>query len=592
MALPSDLQDLISSANTHSTHSLQHHEKFQALHSSLNEEDVQPGKVWLDYVGLLNSVGYEHLDLSIHQEVLRKCTLYSRKLRDISNHRLRTGHDPLQILPESRFRTIIRNIHASGMKPSIHDYNFVLEQFAAVGHHKGAMQVFEELTKHSIPQQRSFGFCLQAIAHRLSITINPSKRPPLLVQARAMMSELMGNMQKYSVPFSNINLDFTMRILKETSDLAGFESLLKQGYGIDMAYPDRPALELSGAPSVFGADSVPVEPVQFSVSTLNAVVDMYGSAGNISRMVQAFEVLAVPLPAAQQHFFSSFEDDDDFGVASKSSTASFTPHAQPNSKTLKIMLKHLAKADHFQLMRHYILVALELDRAVDRQTRVNVVTSRGYHHVPSPHFAVDKAMFAACVTKSGVAKRSAFMRWLEARLRVIIRKKKNDLEFYKNHARGAWRRNKLPSGTPPSEKSGSNALSTSELKPVQIYFRGHRWRVFNVEDKVSFHHGPPPRPPPSKPLNLYIHNRHLEKTIKELEGLRERLERIKARKHDRVKDRLGRRVWGRKDIYLSNGGDRRGRVSRQRWREIVNYKPREMDAKDARSAEMAAYQGT
>ncbi|THV03298.1 hypothetical protein K435DRAFT_715684 [Dendrothele bispora CBS 962.96] len=555
------------------------------------DNSKEPSSVWSDYLSLVNTLGHDHLDISLHQEVLRKCTPPSHALRNISNRRLRYHQDPRSFLHESRFQTIIRNIRAIGSTPSIDDYHFILEQFAAVGHHVGAMQVYRELIQSSTPQKKTFGLCLQAIAHRLSLPKRPKEQEQEIQHARVMMSELLNGMEKYAVPFSSINLDFTIRIMKETSDIQGFESLMKLGYGIDLAHPDHPSLEVLGMRSADSNVSVPAQPLYFSVSALNAVVDLYGKTGNISRMVQAFEVLTVPLPQAQQHFFSSFEDDDDFGVSSSPSVMPpFVPSVSPNTATFKILLRNLAKASHFQLLRHYLLVAMELDRQVAYLTRLNLVSLRDISDVPSPTFAIGRSMVLSAFSHSNRRKRLAFMKWLTKKLPRIIKKKQKDLDFYKNFRKGLQKRKQWPTApTTPSldatsKISPSDQLRSSNAAPAFVpppksiwgYWRGYRWRIADVQSVVNAdvadESDPESSGPPFKPLNLNLHIKLLENEIEDLVSIKERIGKIKSRMHDRIKDRLGRRVWAGKDIYFMTGGTRRGRISRLRWREMVNYK--------------------
>ncbi|KAK7470861.1 hypothetical protein VKT23_002277 [Stygiomarasmius scandens] len=597
LAFPFDAHDSDLSSSTHFQPRDERQHRIQAFRSSI-ENTKDPNNVWSQYLTLINSLGYNHLDISIHQEVLRKCTVPSQVLRTVSNRRLRYREDPLALLQESRFQTVIRNIRAIGSTPSIDDYHFVLEQFAAVGHHVGAMQVYRELTQVTSPVKKTFGFCLQAIAHRLSLPCRPSDREYNIGQARLMMSELLKGMKQYSVPFSSINLDFTMRIMKDTSDEEGFESLMKLGYGIDLAHPDRPTLETFGIRSGNSNASVPGKPLYFSVAALNAVIDMYGKTGNISRMVQAFEVLTVPLPHAQQYFSSSFEEDDDFGVGSNHSLPSFTPSVSPNTSTFKILLRNLAKPGHVLLSRHYLLVAMELDRQVNFLTRVNLASLRDINQVPSPSFSIDRSMILSALGNSVRKKRLGFIKWLSRKLPRVIRKKQKDLNFYKSFKKGLHHRRRSPTAPVPAaleEPSRPDPLRSADAasafipppRPVWGYWRGYRWRIDDVRSAVNAdvanENSPESSAPPFKPINLSRHIQILEDDIKDLKLIQQRLETVKTRLHDKLKDRLGRRVWAGKDIYLLTGGARRGRVSRPRWREIVNYKVRPSSSENTES---------
>src|SRR6185369_9796926 len=103
--------------------------------------------------------------------VLRRCTPSSAELRVTSAQRLAKGIRTAEPhIHERRFQTIVRNIRADDAVPTLDDYNFILEQFAAVGHHLGAMHVYKEMTLLGWkPRTKTFSLCLQAIAHHLTL---------------------------------------------------------------------------------------------------------------------------------------------------------------------------------------------------------------------------------------------------------------------------------------------------------------------------------------------------------------------------------------------------------------------------------------
>ncbi|KAF8897279.1 hypothetical protein BD779DRAFT_1432907 [Infundibulicybe gibba] len=354
--------------------------KLNDLNDSI-AHDGNPSRVWSHYTSLLNFLGYEKLPLKLHQDVLRKCTATAVELRVSAARHLHGNHkssDPH--VYEGRFQTIIRNIRATGMKPTLDDYHFILEQFAAVGHHAGAMQVYKELVGLGLePRTKTFGLCLQAIAHHLTFPVQPVHQAQRIVQARGMMGNLMNDMRSSGIPFTSVNLDLTIRILKETSDREGFESLMKWGYGIDLSNPDCAPLEYLGMGTIgsdlgMGESSVPglPYPQPFSTAALNTTIDMLGRLGDVSKLVQAFEVLTQPLPQASQHLFSSFDDEDDFGVSVDSNPKFKPPHASPNTTTYNMLLRHLARAGHAIFARHYLLEAISLDRTTDRALRQQI----------------------------------------------------------------------------------------------------------------------------------------------------------------------------------------------------------------------------
>ena len=587
--------------------------KFDDLTDCLSRKG-NPSRVWAYYTDLLNFIGYEKLPLDVHQEVLRKCTASARELRVAAARRLIAGNRPKNPhVHEGRFQTIIRNIRATGVKPTVDDYHFILDQFAAVGHHTGAMQVYRELTHLGLePKTKTFGLCLQAIAHRLTLPCLPINRPRRVAQTRKMIADLMNDMQKFTIPFTSVNLDLTIRILKETSDREGFEMLLKMGYGIDLNYPDRPPLEYFGT-GTFSSDLgvgdqiVPKLPTPqpFSTAALNTTVDMLGRLGDISKLVQAFEVLTTPLPPhADQHFSSSFDDEDDFGVSSNPPpTQQFlTPHATPNTTTYNTLLRHVSRAGHAVFARHYVLQAMLLDRQTDRALR-NELRNKPLDQVLAPHFSINRGTLLSPFGETNRDKNVGLMRWIWTKFPKILRRKKNDLAFYtelreklqevqQGHvdASGSGAvesRSSSPSAIhavspdePPNALPNASAfLPSSALSPGRVASVIQRVRrqpprigsAFNVNVDVD---SPPSPPAPTKYFDIDLHLRVLQRDIQEIETFSNHVMDILGRSTQRVKERLGRRVWNGKDIYLLTDGDKRRRVSRQKWGEIVQFKPR------------------
>ncbi|KAJ6539159.1 hypothetical protein B0H19DRAFT_345104 [Mycena capillaripes] len=546
-----------------------------------------PSRVWANYTNLLTSLGYESLPSEIHQQVLRKCTPSSRLLRASATRRLFLGNVPhIPHMYEGRLQAVIRNIRASGGQPTLDDYNFVLEQFAAVGHHYGVMQVYKELTSYGIiPRTKTFGLCLQAIAHRLTLPVAPKDKARRIEVTRRMVSDLVNAMKSFNIPFTSVNLDLTMRILKETTDMQGFEVLMKWGYGIDLANPDCPPLEyLEGPTAVKGP-----KPQPFSTAALNMTIDTLGRLKNISRMVQAFEVLTTPLPKPSTNTSSSSyndeEDDDDFG-ASPESTSSFTPpFAPPNTTTYKILLRHISQTSHAVFARHYLIQAMKLDRQVMLDLK-HCIGSMPLEEVPAPHFAINRGTLLSVFGESNRDKNVGLMRWLYLKFPRILKKKRAEHQFFSRY-RNARRRKRLwpyeePSNTytipelPSATLHG--AIPTMEPPPRrQPRFTTimERWKapkgvglVFDVDiDDES-----PLPATPTKTFNLDLHLRVLERDIAEIEALQAHVRTILDRTIHRVKERLGRRVWRGKDIYLLTDGDRRRRVSMERWEQIAGFR--------------------
>ena len=546
--------------------------------------DGSPSHVWECYTNLVNVMGHDKLPLEIHQEVLRRCTLSSSELRVTAARRLAEGIK--QVNPhihEKRFQTVIRNIRADDALPTLEDYHFILEQFAAVGHHVGSMHVYKEL-KHMgwKPRTKTFGLCLQAIAHRLTLPIAEISKSRRITQTRSMLADLMTDMQKFGIPFTSVNLDLTIRVLKETLDVSAFETLMRWGYGIDLANPDRPPLEYFG-PGTIRSDLglVPEsevsdfpQPQPFSTAALNTTIDVLGRFGDISKLVQTFEVLTQPLPRAAQYSFTSF-DDDDFGVSSAEITPKFPlPHARPNITSYNMLLRHLCRAGHATLARHYLNEVMWLAHRHDKELRRQMNLRIPLDQLPAPHIAINRATLLPVFGESNRDKNMGLMRWLLTKIPYILKRKESNLIFYTavrkyrlaqqtavSPATGAPNKN-----TPPS----SSYLSHPSLSPQH---HPHRKPCDSSVFELDLDSPPPIKPSPVKNFDIDLHIRLLERDLEELKAFAKYARDVYGRNMQRVKERLGRRVWSGQDLYLSSAQSRVV-LGRDAWKDMAGFQPR------------------
>lgn len=541
--------------------------KFTELQDAISHGS-SPARVWAQYTSLMNALEYNNLPLEVHQVVLRHCTPSSANVRRSAIRRLQAGNKPKNPhIHEDRFQTVISNIRAVGAQPDLDDYHFILEQFAATGHHVGAMRVYKELLFCGFtPKTKTFGLCLQAIAYRYNLPINMKDRPRLVVQTHKMLTDLLAGMRKYDVPFTSVNLDLTIRISKETMDHAVFDSMMKWGYGIDLVNPDRPPLEFTQ--STPGPD-VP-KPLPFSTAALNTTIDILGRFGDISKLVQAFEVLTQPLPQATQHLFSSFDDDDDFGVQiTLSSPALSPPHASPNTTTYNMLLRHICRAGHSTLARHYLVQAMELDKLTSQSLRRQIYYGKPIRSILSPHFSINRGLLLSVMGHSNRDKDLGLMRWLSTKMPKIVNRKRDDLLHYKllrDRLRRAARRRVLK-GEPanlygPSEKPSR--------PPVNL-----ETPILDLDLDNPFLPEPPVRH-----FDINLHIEILERDLLQVTEFAKHLQSVLGRTTQRVKERLGRRVWNGKDIFLSTEA-KRVTVSKGKWQSIVRFMPRHNYRPDA-----------
>ncbi|KAJ3761675.1 hypothetical protein EV360DRAFT_37329 [Lentinula raphanica] len=543
------------------------------LYRLLASSKPAPNDIWATYNEVLDDDGPHELDLSVHQKVLRRCTPSIEQMRKNSRrHYLSEARPVPRHIHETRFQNIIRNILSMGYTPLKDDYHFILSQFAAVGHTIGSMGVYNEMNSHKdgLPDNVTMALVLQSIAHRLCLPERKADRQATVDHARRLLKQILDDMRRREILWTKVNMDLTIRIMKHTSDEENFDNILKLGYGIDIRYPDRPVVDSNSSALL-----------PFTVHTLNTVINMYGLSGNLSKLVQAFEVLTVPLPHAQKHFSASFEDEDDFGVTlPESSTHLKFPSAEPNTTTYTFLLRHLGRHNKAHLVRHYLLQAMRYDMEASRNLRCKIVVAPDLEQVEAPRIAVSRALFVPVFGVSNRNKKIALMRWLYDQLPSVIRRKKADVLHFANFIKHLQRVGKWPPPSKPKQTSSDSKTLASNSKEY-VDFDGVRWRRADVEDVLAVDPNvqQPIQVHRPKPINLRLHLRILKADINELNVYHGYIRSVLARTIERMKDRLGRRIWKGRDVFLKDvalSERLRRKVSKETWRQVVGYKPRLM----------------
>ncbi|SJL01590.1 uncharacterized protein ARMOST_04912 [Armillaria ostoyae] len=551
------------------------HEKEKLDRLWLNlEHNKNPTRTWETYLRAVNQLGTTNIPLHFHQRALRACTVPTEKLRSAADRRNATKHPPASHTYESRFQLILSNIRTLGQKPDLEDYNFVLEQFAAAAHPVAALSTLKEMVFFGItPRSKTYGLCLQAIAHRLSLPVRKDDVDVRNDVSHAQMKEILEVMRVMGKPLTAVNFGLTLRIMTKTTSVDTVNWYVQWGYGIDLSFPDRPALAYQG---LAGSPPALPKPVNFTTAALNNIVDMLGQTGNVSKVVQAFEVLTVPIPKSAQFMASSFDDDDDWGVSSPSPEPSYHyPHASPNTTTYNLLIRHVSKAGHAILARHYLLQAIHLEREVAYQTRIEVLT-KPLHQARAPHFAINKGTILPVFGLSNRDKNVGLMRWVHSKMPNLLKRKRAELVFFNN-----FRRGKIAKNLWPIIATSSANTSSPEQPPADsssnLFTRVKSALGFDPVFDVDLNNETPAiQRTPVKYIDLDLYIRILERDIKEIDELRAHIEIILARTIQRVKERLGRRVWKGKNIYTLTGW-RRNNVTRDEWRGIANFKPKVED---------------
>ncbi|KAI0254302.1 hypothetical protein BJV78DRAFT_1081527, partial [Lactifluus subvellereus] len=552
--------------------------KTRDLLSSLERGDSNPSRPWGHYLDLLNYMGLERLPLEIHQLVLRKCVPPAGVIRAASAREHRARYYPnAPHAYENRLQTVMKNIRSAGWQAELDDYHFILEQFAAVGHYVGSRRVLQEMAFAEIePRQKTYSLCLQALAHRLTLPCSDEQRPTLIEETTKTARELLRDMRTRKIPFTSVNMDLAIRILRETVDEKGFDDLIKFSYGIDLAYPDCLPLEVVEqqvaskieVPEVQDSPLYPLQPL--STSGLNVIIDMLGRTGRISKMVQAFEVLSQPLPKPSQSPTSLLdEDEDDYSTNPPSSPELVypLPFAPPNTTTFQFLIKHASRAGHTVFARHYLVQAMRLDREEDRRLKSGL-RMLPVDEIAAPLLAVNRNMFLPVFGLSNREKHVELMRWTLRMINRTLRRKRKDLLWY------TYKR-MIRSPSPPAESSTavptSTSNSTSSPAPstassAQLSHLKTETSIFDLDlDSGHSHSTLPPRI-----FDINAHISLLQRDIEQLERLSSGVEAVLGRTIHRIKEWLGRRVWSEKDIWLA-GEQARVPVTKEVWKDAVNF---------------------
>ncbi|KAG8715465.1 hypothetical protein FRC11_003964 [Ceratobasidium sp. 423] len=417
----------------------------------------------------------------MHQVVLRRSVWPVDKIKP-PNFSLQL--DPFVVRQETRLREVIFQMRADGSEPTLADYHFVLEQMAAMGHQRGAYNVYLEIIKagHKATE-RTIALALLALVRRHKMRIYDDEIGAVVAEsygiAERLIADLLELQKDLTQPISPMCLDLACRTFKITGRLDKFMAMLKIGYGVDVSQPDHLPVEfvervqaIQKAMTSKGIEArlFPIQEIpKFNTHTLNTTLDMLGRSGKPLQMVSAFEVLTNPLPAntrRDSYQYDTWEDDEpekdpsnSISTSPRNWLANYVPSAKPNTASLAFMIKHTVDFAKFDLCKHYLLLAIHLDRVCDynlrQQLRAVLRARREYTAatqletqskprlpplsdalsyvdppIDIPRVAVSYEMFTKVW---GLANQKAHMRTLRGLVRTVlrvIRRKRKDIHVY------------------------------------------------------------------------------------------------------------------------------------------------------------------
>jgi hypothetical protein len=558
---------------------------------NLQLSEFFPNRVWAHYKALLYDVEPNALPIDLHRRVLRKCTPSFGELRTTSTQ-AKLNHAPLTSshVHEIRFRAVLGNILSSGGAVQLDDFHFILEQYAAVGHHAGAVQLLDDMVKHyATPTSKTYALVLQALAHRLTLPIREDKVEDLKAQASKSCMRVLKALVADELPMTPACIDLSLRILRETTDAAGLDLLVKSAYGIDLSppadasftlgsmFPKAPAASSSEIASHKAAETMPI-----SLAALNTILNALGQSGRISKMVHVFEVLTNPLPPPPTEEdildVDDEEDDIEFGQAWTQSEPSVS--VSPNTTSYNLLIQWAAEAKNATLARHYVTCAMQAEHVEDRRLRGDIYRNVPLADLVAPSVAVTRRTIMPVV---GLANRTHdifLLRWLRRICNRVIRRKTVHIGHYQQwvaqlHAQGLH--DPLPivltdihgarRYIAEYKAADRTADATPTMQPAQ------NSKPLQVDlDAASPDHVEPVKKRLFRPA---VHIAILQRDLYDIVALADRIQdSIIGKKLQREKERLGRRVWQDKDVFLR---DKHARVvvSREDWQQMVGFKPKE-----------------
>lgn len=504
---------------------------------SAHSEDT---KIYRQYLAAVNGAVDGPLPLQTHQVVLRACTPHRDAVRAHVGRLLEQDElDWRQVTHpyESRFQKIIENITSAGFNPTIDDYHFVMFQLAAVGHYTGIRKYMRHMGRIGLgPDQQTFGYFLQAIAHRVSLPIPSLERAGIVRNLVNTAIKAIREMVSLRIPPSSANLDLAFRVLSEVYDPQGIAELLQLGYGMDLSYLDSPPIDGGTVSTTPAAEWLP-QTLPFSTNALNSLLEPLGRWGQISKMVYVFETLTNPLPVPVKPDNTFDDDDDDFFPIQQEWKP---PSALPNTTSFNLLIKHSIAHGHPWLAKHYTMQMIHEEHMGTLRLR-DELRKKPSSEVAAPRVAVSGGTLRPI---QGFANRFhdiETLKWFIWMCKRAARIKYRSWTFYdQNQSKYDSQPTPTTSDTPDSLEPPPSSSTSPPLPSLRKTFR------------VSKH--------------LYI----LKQDIAAITRLRWTAENRLFESVAKQKARMGRRIWKGKNVYMKDEGTRVS-VDPEQWKQKVNF---------------------
>jgi hypothetical protein len=195
-----------------------------------------------------------------------------------------------------------------------------------------------------------------------------------------------------------------------------------------------------------------------------------------------------------------------------------------------------------------------LDRQTAHSLRNDVQHARRVkkplEEIPSPRMNMNAGMLLPVLGQANKDKNFGLLKWLQSKMPPILRTCKTDLDYFRSVLEDV-KRERLEALPEPD-------LNKPPPSPIL---------------QLDIRNPPPPEQTVVKPFNIDLHVAILSRNYAQMEEFDKRLRFIVGRTHERVKERLGRRVWKNKDVFFRD--DRvRSIVSKEKWTDVVNFNPK------------------
>jgi hypothetical protein len=474
----------------------------KALESMLSTEGTLYQEIWESYLTLRAIVGKNKgnpIRQEIAQAVLRQCTPAWLNLRN-AYMQPSTTYGAWQKLKkpfpyENRLRMVLQDMKDANQLPTIEDFNFILQQMAAVGHVSGSVAIMKEMDSYPgiQPSNITYKRILQSCVFLLESPTPPEARPLVVKASTELAFEVVRRMQTTNIQIDTPILELILRVFKEDNNIAACEQILRTLCAFDVHRPDRMPEEFEQRLKEADQLQEPLPlPVPISTSILTTMVNLYGTNGDIPTMITLFEVLTnpYPLPSNLPSPSSDWWEEEEYDVANPviQTPLKHRPEyiwepqrASPNSATFAILLRSLAWTGNRMLCEHYMLLAEEFDRAEISRLRMSLnaelskrqrlsentadeeygVDSQGATSlpiIPSPRFMITPLMFMPIFAYANRRRIAELMRWIRHHLRQIVRRRQAELEFFEKAYQAL---------EPPSIPTGAVVRLNSQHKPCK-----------------------------------------------------------------------------------------------------------------------------